>query len=306
MESAQFEEKEYEALLYHQLPTGSQPPWAPGQVLEYYLGFDRGLLLGPSFLWGLHGHPGPLPGVSPFGDLWPALGAPPPDRDRLPSFALNLFIQAKRPDIGKRLTKVLKQKGLGSPFYRFQINPEQQLTLSAVASALVGRALFVYAAPVFGSSSELFRHTQAGTLASHSTFPNVDLFAGHKAWYYSQPGATGLVNDSYNRVDDPPLAERVESMLQEHYTPTGERRRTPLENLAELARGLRQVIQETPSLGISPRVAYLTNEWRRIASLTRSLGLEPTIRYYFEVDAFTRYFSLRWLVIDDGARHRQG
>jgi hypothetical protein len=43
MNPADFEEKEYEAPLYQQLERGDPRIWAPGQVLEHYLGFDRGL-----------------------------------------------------------------------------------------------------------------------------------------------------------------------------------------------------------------------------------------------------------------------
>src|SRR5579883_1709089 len=181
MKAAEFEEKEYEAVLYSQLESGSPHLWAPGQVLETYLGFDRAMLLDDPFLWRLHGFRRPLRGFSPWHSLWPILRNKAWQRTRLPRFRFNCFIQAKRPHAGSRLPKRLSLLGSARPFFRFSIESDQQRTLESVAGKLNGRALFAYAAPVFSKSAELFRHMTVGSIVANSTFPDVIALAGQHA-----------------------------------------------------------------------------------------------------------------------------
>jgi hypothetical protein len=181
--AAEFEEKEYEGPLYNQLERGHAHLWSPGQVLEGYLGFDRALLLDEPYLWQMHGYRRPLRGFSPSSFPWPFLPRRRQVLNRLPRFRLNCFIQAKRPHAGSRLPRQLSALGAARPFFRFQIDSDQQKTLEAAAERLQGRALFTYAAPVFSRSQELFRHMTLGSVVEHSTFPDVLSLAGHHAWY---------------------------------------------------------------------------------------------------------------------------
>jgi hypothetical protein len=94
---AEFEEKEYEFPLYHQLARVSQNVWAPGQVFEGYFGVDAALKVTTAEIWRKLGYPAPLCGVvlddMRWGYIWRRRGGP----RQLPTFNLNLFIQAKEP-----------------------------------------------------------------------------------------------------------------------------------------------------------------------------------------------------------------
>jgi len=293
----QFEEKEYENALYSELRVGKNGHWAPGQVLEQYLGFDYGLMLGNPYLWDIHGVPSPLTGIAPFFELWPILRRQPPDRSRLPSFDLNCFVQAKRPWWSTYLSRKLAKLGLVKPYFKFLTDKEQQKCLELVAQHLSDRALFVYAAPVFGSSKDLFRHTTAGTIVENSTFPKTSILSGHQAWYYSQPGATGVVNPEFEPVQQPPLSELIEELRR---TRSRERiTESQSANLRSLADKLKAAIREEPTIVETARAAYLSQEWNRIAEFERATNPPPAVTGFLEVDAFTRFYNLRWLVIDD-------
>lgn len=297
MKTAQFEEREYESALYTQLALGDLQ-WPPGTVLEQYLGFDLGVFLTRDFLWRLHGMPRPLPGFSPYADLWPLLARQPKSRDRLPTFRLNCFIQAKRPRIGRRVSRKLSALGLVSPFFVFHTETEQQRCLEAAAAALHDRALFVYAAPVFSTSNELFSHRTLGDVAEHSTFPLARHLTGHGAWYYSQPGTSGVLNPDFTRAQFPPLGEEIAMLRQRQ---SSAERETQSVNLRTLAGSLQTVVREHPEIRVTGRAASLAEEWRGIASFGQRVEAPPALVSYLQVDAFTRHFNLVWLVINDGA-----
>lgn len=299
MNPAQFEEKEYENALYNQLERGDTQ-WSPGQVLEQYLGFDRALFLSRDYLWNLHGFPGPLGGIRPFDDLWPLMRRRPSSRDRLPSFDLNCFIQAKRPYIGRRRPAKLASLGIGRPFFKFLTEPEQQLCLDAAANRLADRALFVYAAPLFGTSRELFGHMTAGTVVEQSTFPSTALLSGHGAWYYSQPGAIGVRNPDFTNAELPSLYARIAELRERRSRRSGDGQ-TQSVNLRSLSDELRTVIRENPNIGATARAAYLSEEWYRIEAFARETDAPPALTSFLQISAFARFFNLFWLVIDDAA-----
>lgn len=295
MKSAQFEEREYENALYNQMAL-DDVQWPPGTVLEQYLGFDLGVFLSRDFLWRLHGYARPLAGLSLFHDLWPLLARTPQSRDRLPSFRLNCFIQAKRPAVGRRLARKLAGLGLGSPFFVFRTEPEQQRCLEIAAAALHDRALFVYAAPVFATSNELFSHRTLGDVAEHSTFPQAVHLAGHGAWYYSQPGTTGVLNPDFTRAQFPSLEEQIGALRQRNARAERQTQSVNLQTLAELLQG---TLREAADIRETGRAANLAEEWRSIEAVGRRADVPLALISYLQVDAFARYYNLSWLTISD-------
>jgi hypothetical protein len=299
VKAAEFEEKEYEHPLLNQLERGNPQFWSPGQVLEFYLGFDRGLFLTAEYLWQLHGVRTPLRGVVPYNEFWPYLPGLGSRRDRLPSFRLNCFVQAKRCEVGTRLPKRLAGLGSSRPFYRFVVDSTQQQALSTAATALANRALFTYAAPVFFESRRLFFLQQIGQLVENSTFPDVRTLVGHHAWYYNSPGSTGVVNQDFERVESPSLLERIALLRRE--SGVDERERTASDNLVDLAAALRRAASDVGETVASARGAYLADDWRDIDRFAEQNELPQASRAFLEVDAFTRRFGVEWLVIADGA-----
>jgi hypothetical protein len=290
-----FEEREYEKALYDQLTLGDLQ-WPPGTVLEKYLGFDLGVFLTRDYLWRLHGLPHPPSGLSVFDDMWPLLHRRPMPRDRLPTFRFNCFIQAKRSTMRRRLSKQLAAYGLTSPYYLFRPDPEQQECLQLSAAALAGRALFIYAAPLFVASNDLFSHQTLGDIVQHSTFPLVAHLADHTAWYFSQPGTTGVLNPKFARGDFPSIADEITRMMQAQSPST---RQTQSENLFSLSATLQNVVRESRQVRETARAAHLSGEWGQIEALGRKAEVPAALISYLQVQAFSRHFNVAWLVIND-------
>lgn len=294
MKPVEFEEKEYEGPLYNQLERGSQLIWPPGQVLEEYLGFDRIAYLDYGYLWHIHGIHQPYRGVVPFRFVWPSL--PHAMKFRLPRFRANCFIQAKRPEVGKRIPKKLAALGIRKPYFRFAIESDQQRVLEAAARRLRKRALFVYAAPVFSKSQELFAHTVKGTIVERSTFPDVLSLAGHRAWFYNEPGASGVVNQGFEALRLPEMHQQISSLVEQQGD-RNEATQSPSDALVELRKELEAVVTESAETADQVRSAYLTEEWRRIASFSETTKAPQAVIAFLGVQAFALYFNLTWLTV---------
>lgn len=295
MKPAEFEEKEYEGPLYHQLARSNRF-WPPGQVLENYLGFDAALFVDDPFFWRLHHFRRAPRGfiLNSFG--WPSFPRKRLRRSRLPRFRVNCFVQAKRPVVGPRVPKRVSGLGSRRPFFRISIESDQQRTLEAAAVRLHGRALFTYAAPVFSRSQELFQHMLAGSMVENSTFPDVAQLAGQHAWYYNEPGAAGVANRSFEPLRMPPLEARVEELARVHQD-SSEEGQSPSIALAELLRELQTVVGQVSEAGVEARAAYLFEEWREIAALQQFIDAPPALFAFLGVEAFAGYFNLQWLTV---------
>lgn len=200
--------------------------------------------------------------------------------------------------MGRRLPKKLTALGSARPYFRISIESDQQRTLESAAKKLKGRALFTYAAPVFGTSRELFRHISVGSMVEHSTFPDVALLAGQHACYYNKPGAGGVPNRSFEPSEMLPFEARIAALIREHGDQSEEVQH-PSAALAELFRDLQALITERASTGDEEQVraAYLVDEWRRISALADEFVAPPALLSFLGIDAFSRYFNLLWLTI---------
>ena len=296
MKTAEFEEKEYEAYLYTELEQGGTRFWAPGQVLEHYLGFDRGIFVAAEYLWRLKGFVGPRRGISPyyFLDVWPDF---PRTRDfsrRVPRFRLNCFVQAKRPSFGTRLPVRLRALGHARFYYRFDVDAEQQQSIEVVARRLADRALFVYAAPVYHTARDLFRHSIAGDTVEHSTFPDIVALTAHNSWYYNAPGGSGILNEGFARFEGTNLQQKI-AALRESVEPS--ELTSQSQELASLAGAIRAAVTE--GMSASPRAANLADEWRTIDAYSDRAGAQPVVRHFLEIAAFSAHYNLSWLAVPE-------
>lgn len=294
MTSAQFEEKEYEGCLYHELTSGEIPLWPPGQVLENYLGFDVALLSIHRLFWSIHRISRPPRGVAPWYFPWPFVprGF---DRSRLPRFRYNCFIQSKRPMYGRRLSRRLSSLGPKRPFYRFSIESDQQATLEAAAARIGKRAIFCYAAPVFWRSQDLFSCARAQEIVDSSTFPPIGAVEAQHYWYYNRPGAAGIANRSFESSEMPSLRSRIDEIIAEHGAET-EETESPSAALTHLAREIESTFKES-NIGGYPRGEFLLREWQEFDEAARGLELPPAVSSYFRVSAFADFFNLAWFTI---------
>ncbi len=214
MVAAEFEEREYEHPLYAELKVSNGRLWAPGQVLEGYLGVDRTLFLDGPFPLNLHGPFAP-PGIS-LPRYWHFLRdeLKVPSKKKLPSFLLNVFLQAKRPRYLTTASTYLVRAGVKGKHWAFSTESEQQLILEKLEAKFVGKMIVSYAAPVFHTDARLHGHTINQTVVKNSTFPSPSLLSGHKDWHYKVPGATGAGASEVRALEEPSLEDRIESLAE--------------------------------------------------------------------------------------------
>jgi hypothetical protein len=296
MAHAEFEEREFETPLYHQLRVGNGSVWSPGQVLEHHVGFDYSALCVDSYFWAIHGIREPLYGFQ-LEELFQHRFWRRRDLHRLlPNFSLNLFLQAKRPEVRKRLTKALKGTSLNAPHWRISLDPSQQQTLEALSSATSGKALVCYATAAFDRLSQLYSHTIQGTIVANSSFPQASVLSGHDAWNYDSPGAIGVANASPERIEGPSLDAQIDALVREG---SNTRDEGYDENLKSLVGSVVRVAEEsTPSGG--SRSALFFERVREVDSLMESLDMpryQEPIRSYLKVLAFTSTHNLQWYVL---------
>jgi hypothetical protein len=295
--NCEFEEREYEAPLYTQLQHSSTQVWAPGQVFEAQVGFDHAIFALHPYFWKLQGFAAPPSGV--------VLGHYPPEfwfevrrfHRPLPNFALNLFIQAKRPSVLSRASAKLKAKGLKGAYWRLNLTSHQQLLLESLASAAGDSALVCYAGPAFHRFTELWAHIQQGTVVEYSTFPTALSLKGHEAWNYTGPGATGVANPTPERIEEAPLLERLREFTQRQ-RPEGEQGFS--QNLKRLASVVTEAARRGPENGRTAVFLQSLREIDRHMDLLRPQRYPEALRSYLVVASFTSTFSLSWHVLTGG------
>lgn len=295
MKRAEFEEREYETPLYNQLARGNPNVWAPGQVFEGHIGIDYALLVEDPWIFRIHGYRAHLPGVVLNRYRWPVEWFLHRSPRRLPTFRLNLFIQAKRPEWGRRVPSAIRSTGLTPPFWRFSIEPDQQRSLEAVASKLGNRSLVVYAAPVFHEHQTLFLHTRKGTIVSASTFPRVSALNQHETWYYNTPGAKGVANPEVRPIEEPSLEERIRALLQAEATPADDPWRR---NLDTAAAAIHDALSDERLPETARRAEYF-NLLREVRRETEAFDEAPSLSAFLTIMLFCELFLVQWYVVGE-------
>tara|TARA_B110001450_G_scaffold246986_1_gene261563 strand:+ start:90 stop:953 length:864 start_codon:yes stop_codon:yes gene_type:complete len=211
---AEFEEKEYEIPLNTQLLLNNRNIWTPGQVFEGNFGIDAALEVTRRDFWRIAGFPRIPNSVIldhyNFGYVWRRLRRNRP----LPTFKLNLFLQAKRPDGMRNRSAALRSHGLHSPYWRFEIKTHQQDLLLKLKRKLGNRAFVAYGCAAFHHYDDLFAHTENGTLIENSTFVNVERLYGHHKWIYDQPGSIGFAMSEPEFIEDNNLFDEIEKSIK--------------------------------------------------------------------------------------------
>ncbi len=238
LKPCEFEESEYRGPLFNQLNTSSLL-WEPGQVFEKHIGIDHALFTTHSYLHSLHGHSAPLDGVFLSRYNWDYIWKSQRSKKKLPSFQLNVFIQAKRPQYGRYAPKALRDKGLKSPYWRFKITPHQQVALEKLQVKLKGKAIICYACPAFHKESLLHKWSVEPRIVENSTFPDVATLTGHTAWNFSEPGARGVANIDPTLSNGPAFFERVGTLIETR----GQTPRSVTEELLFLASSVQATLE---------------------------------------------------------------
>jgi hypothetical protein len=294
----EFEEREYETALYHELESKDNHLWAPGQVLEALIGFDYSTYTENPKFWKAIGLPTPPPGYTPQ-PAAPAAPAPPFNVNRdVPDFSLNLFIQAKRPHSHRlKAEEALAKLKLGSPRWKFKISPHQQDRLEILATATGSDALVCYAAPVFHEAMDLYKATLLGSIIDQSTFPTASKLASHSAWNYSKAGSDGegIANTELERISEGSLTQRLSTLIRER----GQRKDlSPAMALERLWAATESSIETgLKSLNAHRKTKYQTrrdniNALRPLADEKASMVIQ-----YLHLMNYSNAFGTKWLVI---------
>lgn len=191
MEEPDFEEKQFEWALGHELTAGSPTAYPSGQVFEALTGYDLALRAGNRDIWDLL-EVGMPPGAILSSGLWSGAPKKPPD-SKLPRSLVSLVLQVKRP---QRLDhwRAGQYEYWQGRYYRFYIGQAQQAQLVALEQNLKEAALVRYVGPAFLTFSDLYMHQHGRTLAAHSTFVAPHVLRGHRLWSYRGPGTIGYAN----------------------------------------------------------------------------------------------------------------
>lgn len=289
---AEFEEKEYEGPLNHELLAGDPRFWPPGQVFEKYMGFDAALMITSPLFWQAVGYSHPLSGLVlndlRFGYIWRQVGR----KRKLPTFAANLFLQVKRPEFLSRSNYSVPIYGW---HYRFNIKLHQQAALGRLAKKLGRRGRVFYAAPVFHTHDELYRITERQELVKNSNFAPVHRLDGHERWLYSTPGVSGVGHSEPQKIDEPNFFDQLDDLETISVEFDNRRRDTTLEDLQFVAQAIQSSVRETSQSSPVSR-EYL----RRIESLfvtEREPHALQSAKFFAQIVVFCQLFGVQWHVV---------
>ena len=284
---AEFEEKEYENPLNTQLLLGNSNIWTPGQVFEGNFGVDAALQATRRDFWRIVGFPHIPSGVVldhyNFGYVWRRLGRNRP----LPTFKLNLFLQAKRPDGMQYRPAELRSHGLQSPYWRFETKTHQQDLLFKLKKKLSNRAFVAYGCAAFHHYNDLFAHITNGTLVENSTFVKVERLKGHHKWIYDQPGSIGFAMSEPEFIKDNYLFDEIEKSIKTFAIETD----NPSNNLKVLSNAIIEICEE------SDQKSALSNEILNRYQGNRKAIDSDELRNFLNVINFSIITNSNWLVL---------
>ena len=206
MPIAEFCEREYECNFNRQITTLQKYVWTPGQVQEHILGFDAAFLSNSQFIFGLF----PPAGIQPSSINWQKFFN---IADRhIPQGSFNLFVQHKRPKF-IRSPRGKERAHWNDPYFRYDINPNQQTCLEKLEKISGNDALVTYACAAFHTQRELWDHVSRSTLIQSSNFVRPTDLHGHDRYSFDGPGSTGLATSEPKRVENQGFLERFRDHL---------------------------------------------------------------------------------------------
>lgn len=185
MQKAEFSEKTFEFFLNSEIGRHTYAVFAPGQIDEHPLGWDFGAYVDGVLLSRIH-HRALLGGY---------YGLRKSEVDRfakelskhLPPIRFNLFLQHK-------LAVRLVSSGAGQwadweePYFRYEVNPDQQQTLCRLDEVSSGRALVLYSCFAGIQSDELHQHHRSQSIIENTNFTEAANLGQHQKVTFVGPG----------------------------------------------------------------------------------------------------------------------
>ena len=285
--NAEFEEKEYENALIHQLMMESHNMWSPGQVFEGNFGIDAALeVLRPDF-WTIIGYSdypnGAILSNYNFGYVWKKINK----KKKLPNFSLNLFLQVKRPQGLKNRPKYLKKLNLKKPYWRFWIKEHQQKLLMKLSRKLNNKVFVAYASPTFHLIKDFYLHTSNNTLVENSTFVRVERLNNHHKWVYDCPGSTGIACSKPERIEEEFLLNEIDNKVEK----SSNEQVGSKDSLNILKQSILEITKESSES--NPIANGILIRFKEI----QKMEISPQSKSYILIKIFTNFTNTNWITL---------
>lgn len=213
----------------------------------------------------------------------------PVSRGGLPTFPVNLLIQAKRPSSMIRVPPSFRGQ-LATPHFRIEFDARQHRTLHRLQKRLSTRAVVTYASPVFCDWASLHQSIQAGSLVQLSTFPTLRRLSKHSEWRYDRPGCVGCAHSTPEFIEEPDLFAQITQAKERLGAQTTDLvSADPILDLATATYGrLSRISRELYLEGVLP---FSRDDLR---SLRRAVG--PGATAYFGLQVTFARLGLIWVI----------
>jgi hypothetical protein len=288
MEHAEFEEKDYEGPLYHELLSGNHRISTPGQVFESAFGIDAMMEAHHPLFWDLWGYMDIPAGIMlndyRWGWVWRRHGS----ARKLPTFQVNLLIQAKRPDYlrGKRVD--LSRCGISGGYWRFAVREHQQVLLEQLERRLRNRALVVYATPVFHELGPLYDHIEKQAIVENSSFVRPTRMKGHHHWNYDKPGCVGAATSEPEAIEDADFITLLSKAVENSESID------PKESLLGFEKEISLVVTDNASNPIAQ--FYKRVDEKRLNRIAELVGGRSPLLPFLKISTFLNLLNTRWLI----------
>jgi len=272
------------------------------------VGFDVALHANHAVFWVARGYATPPQGAVILYTWWPLVPASVFAHRAPPPFAVNVFLQHKRPEHLSR-SSASEWSSWNTAYFRFWITKHQQAALDACATALGQNGLVAYASPAFHTRADLFGHIQNRTLVTNTHFAPAANLSGHGRYTYVDATTPGIAHSDPVRVpsllilagdadggngDEPP----------DHVPPGGGDGRPPQELLSDARRAAAAAIAASPAL-VGSEALHAAMVARAEELLPASIRPVPeSVRDYIYVAAFSAMSGIQWLILPVTARVR--
>lgn len=215
---ANFEEKSYESYFNSELSSLSEVYFAPGQATEGYFGFDVAAFSLNRRLWRRLGHPFWI--WPPFSGTDLASVTLEMERfhgevlDDLPQIRCNLLFQYKRPERMERSTSS-EWKHWHVPYFRYDVDQNQQKLLEAIHHSFAANVLVAYAAPATVDVNRLVQCSIERSIINNSNFKKAADLSGHRRNTYVHAGTHSVACSEPKTIRNIDLLETIEQLKQE-------------------------------------------------------------------------------------------
>ena len=295
MQKAEFEEKDHEGPLYRELLMSSHRFATPGQVFENAFGIDAALEAEHPLFWDFFGFHDVPAGINlpdyRWGWVWRRYGR---QRD-LPSFPVNLLIQAKRPDYLQGKRSDFADRGIAAHYWRIKTEDHQQEMLERLERQFHGRCLVVYAGAAFHTLADLYRYTEAEKIVENSSFVRPLRMVNHKSWNYDSPGSIGIAASKPELVRDQDPIHSLQQMSEEVGETDSKR------DLLLLSKGVEEAAAD---LEENPYALQFRRGTERIKERFPEVSeVRPEVWQFSQARRLFSLLGLNWLVYGANERH---